>query len=135
MTEQAQIIFKENLVGAIATINEDGSPWVTPVHIVADDDAVYWFSMEDKQHSLNIARNPKVSLTLFSSDLSKGPKGVYINGTADKLDVSATTKAKKLLEARIGFIPPSFGEATAYKLKIGELNRGKSTGNCWYFYT
>jgi nitroimidazol reductase NimA-like FMN-containing flavoprotein (pyridoxamine 5'-phosphate oxidase superfamily) len=133
--DQAQTIFKENLVGAIATINEDGSPWVTPVHIVADDEAVYWFSMEDKQHSLNVARNPKVSLTLFSPDLSKGPKGVYVNGTADKLDVSATTKAKKLLEARIGFIPPSFAEATAYTLKIGELNRGKSTGNCWYFYT
>jgi nitroimidazol reductase NimA-like FMN-containing flavoprotein (pyridoxamine 5'-phosphate oxidase superfamily) len=133
--ENIQQILTDNLVGAIATINEDGSPWVTPVHIVSDEEAVYWFSMEDKQHSLNVARDPRVSLTLFSSDLSRGPKGVYINGSADKLDVDETTEAKKLLEVKIGFIPPNFVEATAYRLKIGELNRGKSTGNCWYFYT
>ncbi len=133
--ENIQQILTDNLVGAIATINEDGSPWVTPVHIVSDEEAVYWFSMEDKQHSLNVARDPRVSLTLFSSDISRGPKGVYINGSADKLDVDETTEAKKLLEVKIGFIPPNFVEATAYRLKIGELNRGKSTGNCWYFYT
>ena len=135
MNDEIRTILDSNLVGAIATINEDGSPWVSPVHIVSDDEAVYWFSMEDKQHSLNVARNPKVSLTLFSPDLSKGPKGVYINGSANVLDVDETTEAKKLLEAKIGFIPPNFIETTGYRLKIGELNRGKSTGNCWYFYT
>lgn len=133
--EAVQTIVDANLVGAIATINEDGSPWVSPVHIVADDEAVYWFSMEDKQHSQNVARDPRVSLTLFSSDLSKGPKGIYVNGKVTKLDVDATTEAKKLLEAKIGFIPPNFVETTGYRLEIGELNRGKSTGNCWYFYT
>jgi len=133
--ENIEQILKDNLVGAIATINEDGSPWVSPVHIVSDSEAVYWFSMEDKQHSLNVARNSKVSLSLFSPDLSHGPKGVYVNGQVEKLDVDATTEAKKLLEAKIGFLPPNFIETTAYKLRIGELNRDKSTGNCWYFYT
>jgi nitroimidazol reductase NimA-like FMN-containing flavoprotein (pyridoxamine 5'-phosphate oxidase superfamily) len=133
--ENIEQILKNNLVGAIATINEDGSPWVTPVHIVSDDEAVYWFSKETVQHSLNIARNPKVSLTLFSSDLSRGPKGVYINGQVEKLDVAATTEAKKLLEAKIGFLPPNFLPFTGYKLEIGEFNGGKSTGNCWYFYS
>lgn len=133
--EAVQAIFEANLVGAIATVNEDGSPWVSPVHIVADDEAVYWFSTEDKQHSQNVARDPRVSLTLFSPDLSKGPKGVYINGKVTKLDVATATEAKKLLEAKIGFLPQSFVEATGYRLEIGELNRGKTTGNCWYFYT
>ena len=128
-------IFKDNLIGSIATLNQDGSPWVTPVHIVADENAVYWFSKETVQHSQNVARDPRVSLTLFSSDLSKGPKGVYVNGTVSKLDVASTTEAKQLLEAKIGFIPPNFIDATAYRLEFGELNRGKSTGNCWYFYS
>lgn len=135
MNDEVRTILQDNLVGSIATLNEDGSPWVTPVHVVSDDEAVYWFSKETVQHSLNVARDPRVSLTLFSPDLSRGPKGVYINGTVDKLDVAATTEAKKLLEAKIGFLPPNFVEATGYRLKIGELNRGKSTGNCWYFYT
>lgn len=133
--ENIEEILKDNLVGAIATLNEDGSPWVSPVHIVSDDQAVYWFSMEDKQHSQNLERDPRTSLTLFSPDLSRGPKGVYINGNAEKLDVAETTEAKKILEARIGFLPQNFVDATGYKLKIGEINRGKTTGNCWYFYS
>lgn len=135
MIEEVKTIFDNNLVGSIATINQDGSPWVTPVHIVTDDEAVYWFSDEDKQHSVNINRDHHVSLALFSPDLSSGPKGVYVNGEAEKLDVDATTEAKKILEAKIGFLPKNFIKTTAYKLKIGELNRGKTTGNCWYFYT
>ncbi len=135
MIEQAKTILQDNLVGSIATINEDGSPWVTPVHIVSDEQAVYWFSKETTQHSLNLERDPKVSLTIFSPDLSRGPKGVYVNGRVDKLDVASTTEAKKLLEAKIGFIPPNFVDATAYKLMIGEFNSSKSTGNCWYFYS
>ena len=135
MTDDVRAIFSENLVGAIATINDDGTPWVSPVHIVNDDTAVYWFSMEDKQHSQNVARDPRVSLSLFSPDLSRGPKGVYINGNAEILDVTATTEAKKLLEAKIGFLPQNFVDATAYRLAIGEINRGKTTGNCWYFYS
>lgn len=135
MTDEARAILNDNLVGAIATLNEDGSPWVSPVHIASDETAVYWFSKETTQHSVNIERNAQVSLTLFSPDLSKGPKGVYLNGAAKKLGVDETTEAKKLLEAKIGFLPPNFIEATGYRLKIGELNRGKSTGNCWYFYT
>lgn len=135
MTEEGRAILDDNLVGAIATINEDGSPWVSPIHIVADETAVYWFSKETTQHSLNVERDPRVSLTLFSTDLSRGPKGVYIQGNVSKLDVDATTKAKKLLEAKIGFLPPNFVESTGYRLEIGEFNRGKSTGNCWYFYS
>jgi len=135
MNEEVKAIFDNNLVGAIATTNEDGSPWVSPVHIVTDDQAVYWFSMEDKQHSKNVARDPRVSLTLFSPDLTRGPKGTYVNGNVEKLDVDTTTEAKKLLEAKIGFLPQSFVDATGYRLAIGEINRGKSTGNCWYFYT
>lgn len=135
MTDEARAILDDNLIGSIATINEDGSPWVSPVHIVADDEAVYWFSKETVQHSQNVARDPRVSLTLFSTDLSRGPKGIYVQGEVEKLDVDATTEARKLLEAKIGFLQPNFLEATGYRLKIGEFNRGKSTGNCWYFYT
>ena len=130
-----QDIFAYNIIGSVATLNEDGWPWVTPVHIFADDEAAYWFSMEDKQHSQNVERDPRVSLTLFSSDLSHGPKGVYLNGAAVKLNAEETEQAKRLVEARIGKIPANFVSATAYKLKIGQLDSSKSAGDCWYFYS
>lgn len=135
MNDEARQILEQNLVGAVATVNEDGSPWVSPVHIFSDDEAVYWFSDANKQHSLNIDRDPRVSLTLFSPDASKGTKGVYINGTAEKLDVEATTQAKQLMVKKIGKVLSVFDKSTGYRVKIGNLNSSKSTGNCWYFYT
>jgi nitroimidazol reductase NimA-like FMN-containing flavoprotein (pyridoxamine 5'-phosphate oxidase superfamily) len=133
--ENARIILAENILGTIATVNEDGSPWSTPVHIFSDGESVYWFSYEDKVHSINIERDPRVSLTLFSPDESRGPKGIYLNGPVTKLDDEATTSAKQLMVAKIGKVPSYFEHATGYKLEIGQLNSSKTTGNCWYFYS
>ncbi len=135
MNESIQDIFANNIIGSLATVNEDGSPWVTPVHVFADSEAVYWFSKETPQHSQNVARDPRVSVTLFSTDLSAGPKGVFIQGPAAVLDVDATTKAKQLVEAKLGKIPQNFVDATAYRLEFGSFNSSKSSGNCWYFYS
>ncbi len=135
MGEEAREILNNNILGSLATINEDGSPWSTPIHIFSDSEAVYWFSNEDKQHSVNVERDPRVSISLFSPDLSKGPKAVYFNGTVTKLDSDATAAAKQLMVAKLGNIPTHFELAIAYKLNIGQLNSSKSYANCWYFYT
>jgi len=135
MKEDARTILRENILGALATTNRDGSPWSTPIHLFSDDDAVYWFSKQRTQHSENIEHDGRVCVTLFSPDTSHGPKGVYVVGTATKLDVENTAKAKQLIEARLGKIPQNFVEATGYRLEIGAYNAEKSTGNCWYFYS
>jgi uncharacterized pyridoxamine 5'-phosphate oxidase family protein len=135
MPDGAQEILNENILGTIATVNEDGSPWSTPVHLFSDEKAVYWFSYEDKIHSLNIERDARVSVTLFSSDASRGPKGVYLNGRVTKMNVDEMAVAKQLMLAKIGTIPTYFELATGYRLEIGELNSSKTSGNCWYFYS
>ena len=137
MTDEARAILNNNVLGTIATLNEDGSPWATPVHVFYDEaeSAVYWFSHETTQHSLNVAHDPRVSLSLFSPDESHGPKGVYINGQAEKLSDEKTATAKQVVVARLTTLPPVFDTATAYMLKIGNFNSSKSTRNCWYFYT
>ena len=135
MTEDVQAIFDDTLIGSIATVNEDGSPWVSPVHIVTDGEAVYWFSKETVQHSLNVARDPRVSLTLFSPDESRGPKGVYVNGQVELLRADSEQAAREIIGTRLGGFPPAFAAAKAYRLPIGVYNAEKSTGNCWYFYS
>jgi nitroimidazol reductase NimA-like FMN-containing flavoprotein (pyridoxamine 5'-phosphate oxidase superfamily) len=135
MPDGAQEILNENILGTVATINEDGSPWSTPVHLFSDIKSVYWFSYEDKIHSLNIERDARVSVALFSPDASRGPKGVYLNGRVTKLNVDETTVAKQLMLAKIGTIPTYFELATGYRLEIGKLNSSKTSGNCWYFYS
>ena len=135
MTEQAKSIFDDNVLGVLATVNEDGSPWSTPLHVVTDGTAVYWFSKDTTMHSQNIARDGRVSLALFSPDESKGPKGVYINGRAEKLTGDDDKRAREVFIARVGSLPPVFATASAYRLLLGTYSDEKSTGNCWYFYS
>lgn len=135
MTDDAQTIFDENILGTLATINEDGSPWATPLHILTDKEAVYWFSHESTVHSANIARDARASLALFSPDESKGPKGVYINGRVEMLDGEDRAVAHALFEQRLGAVPAFFETARAYRLPLGTFDPSKSKRNCWYFYT
>lgn len=140
MNEQAQAVFDENFIGAVATVNQDGSPWVSPVHMFAEDGYVYWFSKPDKQHSENIAREARIHLTLFSTDTSRGLRGVYIAGRAELFAEAGSDEQRSTYQRmveRIGAdkMPPNMDKSAAYRVPIGTLSEQKSTGNCWYFYS
>ena len=132
---QVNELFAENILATLATVNADGTPWSTPLHVASDGKYVYWFSKESTVHSQNIARNPRVSLTLFSPDESRGPKGVYVNGQVELLRADSEQAAREIIGMRLGGFPPAFAAAKAYRLPIGVYNAEKSTGNCWYFYS
>lgn len=135
MTDDVRALFNEVVLGVLATVNEDGSPWATPLHVFADDEAVYWFSGQEKQHSLNLERKPNGSVTVFSPDESDGLKGAFFNGPVTMLDQSKRGYVRELVAQRMGDVPLTFESAAAYCLKIGELNSSKSNGKCWYFYS
>ena len=132
---QVNELFAENILATLATVNADGTPWSTPLHVASDGEYIYWFSKESTVHSQNIARNPRVSLTLFSPDESRGPKGVYVNGQVELLRADSEQAAREIIGTRLGGFPPAFAAAKAYRLPIGVYNAEKSTGNCWYFYS
>ena len=131
MEPGAQHVFNETIVGVLATVNDDGTPRATPVHMVTDGTAVYWFSSEDTVHSQNIEQEPKVSVALFTPSKD----GVYVSGTAEKVLSAERTHVAQLLVQRLGAFPPHFARVSAYKLPIGTLDTEKSSGNCWYFYS
>ena len=131
--EEIKQILAVNLIGTLATLNEDGSPWATPLHIFADDEALYWFSQPDHQHSVNVERDGRVSVALWSKQ--DGMAGAYISGTATKLDAAETEKALEIVVATIGVIPPVFAGTSAFRLPVGSLNPSKSGDKRWYFYT
>lgn len=135
INEQSKNIFASSYLGAIATVTADGSPWATPLHMAADDNYVYWFSEEKEVHSQNIARDSRVSLSLFAPEGGSKKQGVYVNGRAERMDESTWPDVRELLIARLGFDLGCFYTGTAYRLPIGELDTQKSTGNCWYFYS
>ena len=132
---QVNELFAENILATLATVNADGTPWSTPLHVASDGEYIYWFSKESTVHSQNITRDPRVSLTLFSPDESRGPKGVYVNGQVELLRADSEQAAREIIGTRLGGFPPAFAAAKAYRLPIGVYNAEKSTGNCWYFYS
>jgi len=131
--EDIKKLLAANLVGTLATVNEDGSPWATPVHVFADDEALYWFSKDTQQHSINIERDPRVSLALWAR--TEGTVGAYISGTAEKLNVEDTTTQILAIASPDGTISPFFEGTSGYRLPLGQINRGKSSEKRWYFYT
>ncbi len=135
--DQSRRIFRENYIGSLATVNEDGSPWSSPVHLVADDVYVYWLSTPDKQHSRNVARQADVHVTLFSPDVARGLQGVYISGRAERLSAHHQPHVFQLMCDRVGVenMPRGMEKSDAYRVPIGAPDVEKSTGNCWYFYS
>ncbi len=75
---------------AIATVNEDCSPYNSPVFLAHDDGLMqlYWASNPDAQHSQNVARTGQVFVVLY--DKSNAGCGLYIRAN----DAHATEGAE-----------------------------------------
>lgn len=126
-------ILNGNRIGTIASINSNGSPWATPVHIFVDDDSLYWLSKETHQHSQNVERDSRVSVSIWAKN--DGTKGGYISGLVAKLSAEETVSALEIVKKTLGHIPPYFEGTYAYKLPIGQIDPEKSSPNRWYFYS
>jgi general stress protein 26 len=64
----------------IATVCPDGQPWNTPVFARGDDELnLYWVSHKQAQHSLNIARQPRIFVVIYDSMVPEGEGlGLYL---------------------------------------------------------
>ena len=71
----------------IATVQDDGSPWVTPVYFTPHQyREMYWVSDPEAQHSRNIAARPEVSLVVFDSSVPiGGAEAVYMRAQAHQM--------------------------------------------------
>lgn len=60
--------------GAMATVNEDGSPHNTPYFFMASTDLtkLYWGSHPDSEHSKNILRTGRLFVVLYEANDSGG---------------------------------------------------------------
>lgn len=131
--ENIKTVLAANLVGTLATINEDGSPWATPVHVIAGENEVYWYSKDSHQHSQNIVRDPRVSLAIWGR--TESTKGAYLQGTATRLEGDLAEQAFARIRKPDGSLPSVFENTSPYVLPIGQFNRDKSSENRWYFYS
>ena len=91
----------------IASADEQGTPWVSPVYFAADGlQTFYWVSRPERTHSRNIASRPEVALTVFDS--TQPPD--------TGLAVYARATASRVLDAEV---PDAIGPFTARSEKDG----------------
>lgn len=103
-SDRAKEIIEQIIYLNIATVDQNGQPWNTAVFSAYDGDYnFYWGSDKDSQHSLNIAANNKVFITIYDSTIPAGEgEAVYIQATAEEVtDAEEIKRAHELLQNRL----------------------------------
>jgi nitroimidazol reductase NimA-like FMN-containing flavoprotein (pyridoxamine 5'-phosphate oxidase superfamily) len=80
----ARTVIDANRYMTVATADEDGRPWVSPVYFtpIRYRD-LYWVSSPNARHSRNLDRRPDVSIVVFDSQAPIGSaEAVYMSARA-----------------------------------------------------
>ncbi|MGW3288133.1 pyridoxamine 5'-phosphate oxidase family protein [Streptomyces sp. NPDC001002] len=85
--EIARGIVEANRYMVLATADQDGRPWSTPVYFAhADCREFVWVSSTQATHSRNIAVRPEVGIVVFDSSVPIGTgQGVYMSAVATRV--------------------------------------------------
>lgn len=91
-------IVDANRYMTLATADESGLPWATPVwYATADYREFLWVSSPDARHSRNLAVRPDVGIVIFDSRQEPGSgQGVYLAATAGLVPDSELDRAVAL---------------------------------------
>lgn len=88
----------------LATIDENGSPWICSVWFASDEDLnIYWFSSLTREHSKHLKSNDKVAAAMALPQTPQDkPRGLQLSGRAMQLvEDKDIEKAKSLYVDRI----------------------------------
>jgi hypothetical protein len=83
----AREIIDTNAYMTLATADEHGQPWASPVFYWVDGYTdFYWMSATDVVHSRNVAVRPRVSIVIFDSRAAEGTAvPVYMSALAEQV--------------------------------------------------
>jgi nitroimidazol reductase NimA-like FMN-containing flavoprotein (pyridoxamine 5'-phosphate oxidase superfamily) len=84
----ARQVIEANLYMTLATADETGRPWVSPVWFAYAPGYAefFWVSSPEASHSQNIAGRPEVAIVVFDSRVPAGTgQGVYMAAEAREL--------------------------------------------------
>ena len=87
LDEMARRVIDANLYMTIATLQSDGSPWLSPVYFTpARYRDFYWVSVPGAHHSRNVLERPEVQIVIFDSSVAVGhAEAVYISARAREI--------------------------------------------------
>ena len=98
--EECLKVLEEAEYGSLATISEDGTPYITPLNFVYTDGALYFHCAKDVGHKLdNIARNHNAcfsivdSVELMPEKFATKYRSVTVFGTVDVVKDAAEKRS------------------------------------------
>jgi nitroimidazol reductase NimA-like FMN-containing flavoprotein (pyridoxamine 5'-phosphate oxidase superfamily) len=82
----ARTIIDSNDYMVLATADESGLPWASPVWYAPEEyRELFWVSSPDARHSRNLAARPELAIVIFDSTVPIGTgQGVYMSAVADQ---------------------------------------------------
>jgi PPOX class probable F420-dependent enzyme len=89
---------------SVATLNPDGGPQASVVWVLRDGDTVLFSAIATRRKVLNLARDPRVSLTVF--DTANPYQSAEIRGTAEVTEDPGKRLPRKLSQKYLGEDPP-----------------------------
>ncbi len=100
----AKAIIDANLYMVLATADEDGNPWASPVYYAPDEYRdFFWASRPEARHSRNIAARPgqAIAIVIFDSTVPAGTgRGVYMSAVARQLRDDETVEGLAVFSRR-----------------------------------
>ena len=83
--EAVRSIIAANTYMTLATADENGNPWASPVwYATADCREFVWVSAPQSRHSQNLARRPDLAIVIFDSRQPPGTgEAVYLSARAE----------------------------------------------------
>ena len=98
----ARSVIDTNLYMVLATADEAGRPWASPVYFANSGYAeFFWVSSPDATHSRNIATRPQISVVIFDSQVPIGTgQGVYMPAVAEEVAGAELERGIKIFSQR-----------------------------------
>ena len=98
----AREIIDANQYMVLATVDDDGGPWISPVWFAHDRyRAFYWLSRPERQHSRNVAARPQLAISIFDASQRIGIGfGVMMTATAAALEGADLASPTQIVNAK-----------------------------------
>ena len=129
MDKQALEILDSVPVGAMATVNLDRTPLVTPLHFARLGDSIIWISEPTSRHAENAMRSGKVEFVVWNEK----KQAVYLKTSALRVADEQLDAAFEAYKSKLGDFLPCSDQREVYISPIGQLDENSTTQNKWYF--
>ena len=129
MNELAKEILDTVEVGALATVNVDRTPLVTPLHFARFGNSIIWISEPTARHSENAFRNGKAEYVVWDDK----KRAVFLKTNVTELPEPEKEAAMAAYKEKLADFMPRCQNPQIYVAPIGELDEKTTTGNWLHF--